>query len=104
MDTTAPFPLDWHAWRAEWDAWRQAHADHLKSTVYKFEGRNVMTDEVLGVWHVNGRNVELSEVYFGVRDPVRYIGITFGTAAGCDRPEAPLVASFAELEHELGID
>lgn len=108
------FPLDWDEWRKEWNAWKSDHADDLRPTSFRFPGKNFLADEILGTWSINGRNVELSEVRFpnlSERDErgslkhfdVRGIGITFGTAAGSDAPDNPVVHSFAELEHELGI-
>lgn len=62
-------------------------------------------DEILGVWEVNGRTVELSEVTMPNLtsrngDRVRYIGVTFGTGA---ESEGALVANFAQLEKLLGL-
>lgn len=108
------FPLDWDQWRTQWDAWKQDHADRLGRSTFRFPDKNFLADEILGVWSVNGRNVELSEVTFPnlterdehghlIRRQVRFIGITFGTGAGCDTPDQPVVRSFAQLEHELGL-
>jgi hypothetical protein len=100
-DSGETFPLDWNEWRTQWAAWKADHAEHLGRSSYRFGRKNFMADEVLGVWSINGRPVELSEVTFGAN---RYVGITFGSASGSDRPDAPLVSTFAELEHELGLD
>ena len=102
------FPIDWDEWRQEWSAWRKAHADSLKPSSYKFPPKNFLADEILGVWSINGRAVELSEVTmpdfsagYGASS-VRFIGITYG-AAGTVHLAGPIVSSFAELEQELGI-
>jgi hypothetical protein len=101
MDKNEPFPLDWNHWRALWNDWKSEHAAGLRRTSYRFHGKNFMADEILGTWAINGRNVELSEVTF---IDTRSVGITFGTAAGTDVPDNPIVYTFAELEKELGLE
>lgn len=105
MSETA-FPVDWTAWRAEWDAWREQHRDEMGATSWNFGPKNMLADEVLGKWSINGRPVELSEVTmpdfskgYGA-DRVRYVGITFGSGV----PDAAIVASWGELDRALGFD
>jgi hypothetical protein len=97
---SATFPLDWHEWRRQWHQWRSENAERLQPTGYKFPSeRNFMADEVLGVFHVNGRNVELSEVRFLDR---RSVGVTYGEGSGTYVPESGgLFDNFADLEAEL---
>lgn len=111
---TAEFPADWTEWSRLWAEWKQAHTCQLGRTSWRFGRPNLLADSVLGKWSIKGRPVELSEVTmpdFGARDEqgrrlygrVRFVGITFGSGSGSDRPDAPLAASFAELEKELGL-
>lgn len=113
-DKEIPFPIDWNEWKTLWDAWKLEHADRLRPTSFRFPGQNLLADEKLGTFSINGRNVELSEVTFpnlSERDEngrlkshrVRYVGITFGTGAGTDAPDNPVVGTFADLERELGL-
>ena len=113
-DKEAPFPIDWNDWKRLWDAWKIEHADQLRPTNFRFPGTNLLADEKLGTWSIGGRNVELSEVTFpnlSERDEsgrlidkrVRMVGITFRTGAMPDRPDQPVVTTFAELERELGL-
>lgn len=107
-DYTEPFPVDWHAWRRLWDKWRFAQRHELRGSSYRFpREKNLLADEVLGVWSINARSVELSEITFPAlgerpRRLVRYVGITFGESGGGER-NTELASSFAELELELGI-
>ena len=106
MDKTENFPTDWNAWRMMWDDWKAENKTHLCRTSFKFGGKNLLADEVLGIWRVGDRTVELSEVTFPdcsghTRDTLRYIGITYGTGAGTEA--GPLVRTFAELEEALKI-
>jgi len=105
--TADGFSLDWNEWRREWRDWSAAHADRMAPTRSPFQGKNFLADEVLGVWKVNGRTVELSEMTFpnlGERDErgalihkdVRRIGVTF-------QDETAVVGSFAKLEEVLGL-
>lgn len=95
------FPVDWNEWRALWSDWRDEHAAELRPSKHQFpHQKNLMADEILGVWRINGRNVELSEVVFTIGETHRYIGLTFSTGAG---GETGLAASFGELEELLGI-
>ena len=103
-----PFPVDWNEWRKVWSAWRADFAETMGRTSFRFPGKNMLADEILGTWSINGRNVELSELTmpdFGVRPErrLRFVGITFGTGAGSDEPDNPVVATFHELEKELGL-
>jgi hypothetical protein len=108
--TSNPLPMDYFEWRTEWSDWLQRNQDRLHHLRERspFRGKNFLADEVLGVWRVNGRTVELSSVTFPNfedRDPVtgrllegykRRIGITFED--GTD-----VVDTFAELERVLGL-
>lgn len=110
VDRDAQFPTDWNEWWKVWTAWKRHH--DLLPTSYRFPGKNLLADEVLGTFSINGRNVELSEVTFPnlserdengrLRDHrVRMVGITFGI--GVDQAGA-VATTFAELERELGLD
>lgn len=108
--TPAPFPIDWNVWRDVWNSWLQEQLDSgtFTRSSYKFPPANFLADEVLGVWRVNGRTVELSEVTFpdlaGPRRPhgrARFVGITYGQASG--NVSGGVVSTFRELERELGI-
>ena len=97
-------PIDWNQWRGQWNDWKRAHKSQLKSCAKFAPGKNLMADEILGSWEINGRKVELSEVtmpdfssakYFG--GDKRYIGVTYENESG------PLVESFEELNRELGL-
>jgi len=107
------FPLDYDQWRREWVAWcaRQERTGTFRGIRNSpFTGRNFLADEVLGVWTVCGRAVELSSVVFPnleerdaatgklIDKRIRRIGITFG-----DETEPRVVGSFSELEDALGI-
>lgn len=102
-----PLPVEWNEWRALWDEWLQEQRDagRLTPTSYRHPGQNLLADEVLGTWSTGARIVELSELTFpalgdlGGRT-VRYVGVTYPTAAGTDG--GTVVSSFAELEAELG--
>jgi hypothetical protein len=101
-------PMDYHDWRKEWNEWKAANANYLKDVRRSpFQGKNFLADQILGVWSVNGRIVELSEVVFPnfvERDAnghlmhydVRRIGLTF-------EDDTAVVDSFSELEEVLGL-
>lgn len=86
--------------RAEWTVWLDTHRPQFAPSSYRFGRKNVLADEILGVWRINGRNVELSEVTFQIGETRRYVGITWGDAV---RTETGLAASFAELEALLDL-
>lgn len=107
---TDRLPLDWDEWRSEWSQWRTAHEAQLVDVRRSpFQGKNFLADEVLGVWKVNGRVVELSSVTFpnlSERDPEtgrlldtrnRLFGVTFADG------ETAVVGTFAALEEILGL-
>ena len=107
-ETTFTLPLDWNEWREEWGKWRERHSDSLKPARKFKPGKNFLADEILGVFEVNGRRVELSELTFPnlserdergmlIHKDVRAIGLTF------DDDETNVVHSFEELERELGL-
>ena len=98
-----PFPMEWHAWRQLWRDYlsRQLAAGTFKYTSYRIAGTNVLVDESLGVWEINGQNVELAEVRFGLGDPSRAIGITVAGPGGT-RGLVTIASSFADLERMLG--
>jgi len=111
---TDTLPRDWNEWRRQWCAWKAAHETRMIGVRSPFPGLqdNMLADENLGWYRVNGRTVELSAVTFpnlSERDErgflktydVRYIGLTY--ADDGDRTAGPLVDSFAALETELGI-
>jgi len=113
---TTGLPLDWDEWRKEWKAWKSAHEDDLRpigAMRSAFPGKNFLADEVLGVWKVNGRAVELSEVVFPnlserdaatgrlIEKRIRSIGITFDGVG--TKGTGAVVGSFAELENALGL-
>lgn len=106
---TSTLPMDYNEWRSEWREWREAHAAQLIDVRRSpFKGKNFLADEVLGVWKVNGRTVELSSVTFPNfedRDPdtgrllegyKRRIGVTF-------EDDTDVVDTFAQLEKVLGL-
>jgi hypothetical protein len=108
-DPSAPFPIEWGAWRALWDEWitRQLEAGTLTRSTFRFPPANFLADEVLGVYHAPaiGQTVELSEVTFpdlrpGHRgDRVRYVGLTFGSGSGT--VSGGLASTFEELAGRL---
>lgn len=106
--TTKPFPLDWDQWRDQWMQWRGDHPEIARARKNPFRGKNFLADDVLGVYRINGRTVELSEVTFPnlsdrddngnlIRGNFRYIGATFEDGA------TDLARSFADLERILGL-
>jgi hypothetical protein len=109
IDRSAQFPTAWDEWRPKWDEWLavQLEAGTFKRCSFKFPPANFLADEILGVWSVDGRNVELSEVTFPDLEPGRhgqtrrYIGITFGTGAGTQ--SGGIASTFDELERALSI-
>lgn len=102
MSEAEVFPVDWDQWREQWQAWREARAADLGPTSYRWPSdKNILADEVLGRWSVNGRPVEFSEVTFRIGETRRYVGLTFGEAASNDA--TALVDSFAALEEVLGL-
>jgi hypothetical protein len=106
---TLTLPLDWDEWRTAWMDWRAAHPEVGRSrTRSPFQGKNFLADAVLGVYRVNGRTVEMSEVVFPnlsdrddngnlIRGDCRYIGLTFADGA------TDLARSFEDLERILGV-
>lgn len=109
MNTATALPLDWDEWRTEWSDWLQRNQDAMHYVSRSpFAGKNFLADEVLGVWKVNGRTVELSEMTFPnledrdergmlIREDRRRIGVTFAD------DETAVVGSFAALEEVLGL-
>lgn len=107
------FPIDWDEWQTEWKAWLRKHNLDLRPTVERIGGANLLADEKLGTWKVNGRVVELSELTFPnleERDAatgrlkdhrVRAIGITIKN--GEESESGGVVKSFDELEEALGV-
>ncbi len=101
--TETTFPLDWNEWRAEWAEWKNAHdLKRPRENPWRYKDKNFLADAILGVYRVNGRTVELSEVTmpnFGARprEDFRYVGLTF------DNGETGLAHSFTELETALGL-
>lgn len=88
------FPLDWNEWRQVWAEWRRHWAP--EPSRHRFAGRNFLADEVLGVYRIAGRDVELSEVTFCGQ---RFIGVTYAAADGTT--SGGIHETFAELEAEL---
>jgi hypothetical protein len=109
IDRTAPFPMDWNAWRVLWGAWlaEQEANGTLTRSSFRFPGKNFLADEILGVWRVEGRTAELSETTFPSLEPGsrgahhRFVGVTFGTGAGMEA--GGVAGTFEELERALGI-
>lgn len=106
-ETIFTLPLDWDEWRRQWNEWRNSHSEILKPASKFKPGKNFLADEILGVYSVNGRLVEISELTFPnlserdergflLRHDVRAIGLTFEEGG-------TVVHSFEELERELGI-
>ncbi len=106
------FTLDWDAWQAQYAAWYRRHGRELVPVAKAIPGKNFLADEILGTYRLpSGRIAELSEITFPnltERDPAtgrlldghhRSIGITFA-----DDRSGKVVASFEELEHELGLE
>lgn len=104
--TKGDLPLDWNEWRAQWEAWQDRLGPQMpwseRGKGFPTE-RNVLADEILGYWRINGRDVELSEVRFNMgalpERGVRGIGITFAVGQG----DAVIAWSFSELEQLLGL-
>ena len=106
---TDALPLDWDKWRTEWADWlqrNQGEMHYLRSSPFK--GKNFLADQILGVWRISGRTVELCEMTFPnledrdergmlIREERRRIGVTFADG------ETAVVGSFAALEKVLGI-
>jgi hypothetical protein len=101
------FPIDWNEWHEQWRNWRTAYG--LKNAHhYPFPGKNFLADEVLGVYNVRGRTVELSEVTFpnlSERDAKtgrlierrnRFVGVTWFDNGEC--VSGGLAESFSQLE------
>lgn len=94
-----PFPLDWVKWITQWSTWLRRHESEFKPgnpRMFPAE-KNILADYVLGQWVVNGHDVELSEVTFGMASPVRGVGITWGPHS-TTRGSAEMAWSFLELE------
>lgn len=107
-------PIDWTEWSKEWMEWKEAHSSHFSPvTPGQFpDNKNILADDILGRYKVNGQNVELSEVTFPNLEQrgthgqlldfrVRFIGITFSVDGKCK--SGGVVSSFDELETVLGI-
>lgn len=94
------FPIDWNEWRKEWLDWRSTQTFNASSV--EFGKKNMMADDILGIYDINGVAVELSEVTFtdfgsgSMENKFRQIGITWqhGINGG-------LVESFEELTDAL---
>ena len=107
MDTSQPFPSDWHVWRTQWGQFLAAAGEHFAPTDTRAPGKNFLADDIIGTWNVNGRDVELSEVTmpnFRDRrgDRVRYVGLTFILPGNITRA-GDVVSTFAELAEALGL-
>lgn len=110
-DPAEPFPVDWRAWRALWADWRPAFESRHGVSRWNtrrdgrcpFEGRNLLADEVLGVWAIGTpgrrRAVELSEVTFTIGETCRYIGVTIDESG--PGGTTGLASTFAELDEIL---
>lgn len=105
IDEREPFPLNYDEWKVLWRQWladRKAEGTFRPSSWRFPQEKNLLADEVLGVWSINDRNVELSAVTFTLGpDHDRYIGVTFGTGAGTD--SGGIAETFSELRAILGI-
>ncbi len=97
--TETTFPLDWNEWRAEWAEWKNAHdLKRPRENPWRYKDKNFLADAILGVYRVNGRTVELSEVTmpnfgarpredFGPNAPRKSFG--GGNKGGGDRDRRP---------------
>lgn len=119
------FPIGWDEWRKEWSEW--LHAGQKPNTHYRpglnhygrspFPPKNFLADEVLGVFRIGSKIVELSEITFPnlserdesgrlIEKRVRMVGITYwvnnGEKEGTE--SGGVVSSFAELEAALGLE
>lgn len=98
------FPIDWTEWDKAWHAWTQAHA--MRRSHARFPGKNFLADEVLGVYSMNGRAVELSAVTFpdlgsgSMERKRRYVGITWLGDDG-STINGGLASTFADLDELL---
>jgi hypothetical protein len=103
-DTDRKFPVDWTEWHAEWIAWREQQT--FKPSAVTFGKKNMLADDVLGIYDLSGGAVELSEVTFpgfGAEDrgkTFRYVGITWAVK-GKRNVNGGLVETFGELEQAL---
>lgn len=96
------FPVDYDDFMPLWEDWRLSYIrKELMPTSWDFGRKNLLADEVLGKWSINGKPVELSAVVFTIGATRRYIGVTIGGEG--DHNETGLAASFDELEKILGI-
>lgn len=114
MDKSEPLPIDWDKWRRVWDEYRRdlerRYGVRRGVDGDPFPGKNMLADELLGLWTVGqpgGEHpVELSEVTFpafGKRwtgERVRYIGVTIDGVGLEGRSE--LAATLEELDQILG--
>lgn len=111
-ETETPFPIDWNAWRTELHDWLAAHPElhavSKRGTPFADVDRNLMADEVIGLFRLpGGRLVELSEVTFPdlsrpswSAERRRYVGVTFDGPGAMSSGD--LCESWADLERQLG--
>lgn len=108
MDVTERLPLDWNEWETMWRDWLTTNGEHLHETRRRFPGQNFLAVDYLGTWRVGSEIVEMAAVIFpnlSERDENgrlldthhRFIGLTFEWRDPC------VVASFAELEQQIGL-
>lgn len=104
------FPTDWNEFETQYNRWRGAidvahSVVRLRNSAAKFPGRNMLADEVMGIYKTDAGVVELSAVTFpgfGAEDrgkTFRYIGITW--LVDGKNVNGGLVDTFAELESAL---
>jgi hypothetical protein len=106
MSDETTFPVDWDEWWQEWSAWRANKSTALapNRSGYRFPPKNFMADEILGVWEIAGRVVELSEVTFDLgRERSRSVGVTIGDPETGEHHNGGLAHSWRELENLLGV-
>ena len=109
IDAEKTFPADWTEWDSQWHAWLDAHK--LPRSGKRIPGRNMLADEVLGTFRMNGHAVELSAVTFPnlserdenghlISETHRYVGISWYGEGGRSI-NGGLVNTFADLDELL---
>lgn len=98
------FPVDWDEWNGEWREWMTNNRHQFTASTVKFPGKNMLADDVIGIYNVAAGVVELSEVTmpdFGARPErkLRFVGITWMVDG--KTVNGGLVDSFAELAEML---
>lgn len=93
-----PFSMAYYVFHSDWNAWLYEHGRKFQRVKNSpFRGKNMMADEILGVYRVNDeKTVEFSRVDFL---GTRMVGLTIWNHDGLQ----PCASSFLELEQVLGL-